>query len=195
MDNITTQFIQVKDKSLWSSQWYLIRTHHNYPYNFWKKSSLFRIYHKTSQKLCIILKRVTNFCPNLRYADHNKTPDKYGGPKKAISIWAPSHAPHIPKIARNWNSLHPETTLSKNCMSTQNSLMLKISNIQSCSLQKTNHLYLGCISYTEYPAKSHQRKRHISASRNDNQILKKSSWKNFPTDFVYSRLTTLILKK
>ena len=37
----------------------------------------------------------------MRYADHKKTLDKYGGPKETISIWAPSHNPHIPKLARN----------------------------------------------------------------------------------------------
>ena len=37
----------------------------------------------------------------LRYADDNKTPDKYGGAKETISIWVLSHAPYIPKIARN----------------------------------------------------------------------------------------------
>ena len=58
------------------------------------------------------LKKVTNFCLNIRYADHKKTLDKYGGSKETISIWAPSHTPHIPKIAKNWNSLLPETTLS-----------------------------------------------------------------------------------
>ena len=49
----------------------------------------------------------------MRYADHKKTLDKYGGTKETISIWAPSYTPHIPKIARNSNSLLPETTLSK----------------------------------------------------------------------------------
>ena len=41
----------------------------------------------------------------MRYADHKKTLDKYGGSKETISIWAPSYIPHIPKIARNSNSL------------------------------------------------------------------------------------------
>ena len=43
------------------------------------------------------LKKVTNFCLYMRYADHKKTLDKYGGPKETISIWAPSHTPHINK--------------------------------------------------------------------------------------------------
>ena len=46
-----------------------------------KKHSLFRNYHKTGQKLCNMQKKVTNFCLYMRYADHKKTLDKYGGPK------------------------------------------------------------------------------------------------------------------
>ena len=38
----------------------------------------------------------------MRYADHKKTLDKYGRPKKTIFSWAPSYTPHIPKIARNY---------------------------------------------------------------------------------------------
>jgi len=34
-------------------------------------------------------------------------------------------------------------------------------------------------NYREYHAKSHQRKRHISASRNDNLVLKKVSGRTF----------------
>ena len=74
----------------------------------------------------------------MRYADHKKTLDKYGGPKETISIWAPSHTPHIPKIARNWNSLLPETTLSKNLMSTPKSEIKIFCNISSQLLQ-TNY--------------------------------------------------------
>ena len=46
--------------------------------------------------------------------------------EETISIWAPSYTPHIPKIARNSNSLPPETTLSKILCQPQN-LEFKIS--------------------------------------------------------------------
>ena len=44
-----------------------------------------------------------------------------------------------------------------------------------CWFPKYNVLYVKSFpfKYREYPAKCHQRKRHISASRRDNQILKK----------------------
>ena len=43
------------------------------------------------------LKKVTNFCLYMRYANYKKTLDKYGRPKETISIWAPSHTPHWEK--------------------------------------------------------------------------------------------------
>ena len=69
------------------------------------------------------LKKVTNFCLYMRYADYKKTLDKYGASKETISIWAPSHTPHIPKITRKWNSFLPEISLSITLMSTPNSLI------------------------------------------------------------------------
>ena len=39
------------------------------------------------------------FLPIPRHADHQKTPDEYGGPIEKISTWAPSHA-HIPIMTR-----------------------------------------------------------------------------------------------
>ena len=48
----------------------------------------------------------------LRYAEHKKMPAKYGGPIKTISICSTFHAPHILMIARYWNFLLPETSIS-----------------------------------------------------------------------------------
>ena len=59
------------------------------------------LYDLVLSKVMHHLKKVTNFCLYMRYTDHKKTLDKYGATKETISIWAPSHTPHIPKIARN----------------------------------------------------------------------------------------------
>ena len=54
------------------------------------------------KKLFDILIGATNSCLFLGCADQNKT-DEYGCLIVTISIWAPSHAPHRPMMARYWN--------------------------------------------------------------------------------------------
>ena len=108
-----------KDESLWSSQWCLIRTHHNYPLTFLRENPT-ENYHRISEKLCHIWNSIAIFFLKMRYADNKNTLDKYGGTKVTISIWAHSHDPHIPIKARNWDTIPPETTFLKNSVSTPN---------------------------------------------------------------------------
>ena len=108
-----------KDESIWSSQWCLIRTHHNYPLTFLIENPTDN-YHRISEKSCHIWNSITIFFLKMRYADNKNTLDKYGGTKVTISIWAHSHDPHIPIKARNWDTIPPETTFLKNSVSTPN---------------------------------------------------------------------------
>ena len=58
------------------------------------------------------MKGVTNSCLFLTYAEQKKMSAKYGGPIKTISICSTFHAPHILMMARYWNFLLPETSIS-----------------------------------------------------------------------------------